>query len=298
MKKCIAIILAALAVLTLVQTAAFAQETKEAGTAYKTGVYLVNGTYTYFENGSPSDKTGIARRVSDNKKVYVEKGVFKKATGLAHAVNSDRSYYVEKGVFKKYTGLARTVSGGKWVFVKKGKPETDPKKMVLTAKDKKAGRKETFLQVYAKALCVKITKPKMTKKQKLRACFDYVSNRSRYKYKLKRIPHYYGKDWPVVYGYDMIHDGSGVCFGYTALFGYLAGACGYKVYCCNGGGHGWVEINGKIYDPTFADAKKPILIFGRSYKKAKKLNPGAKYGSLSKQDKKWRKIKLPENNAE
>ncbi len=253
---------------------------------------LSDGKWIYVNKGVFSKCTGAARRLTDKKILYVKKGVFKKATGLVKSISGQQWYYVKKGVFKKYTGLVKKVSNGRWYFSRKGKLETNLNKIVFTAKDKKAGRKDPFVQVYARALCSKITNKKMTKKQKLLACFKYASDPSNYEYRFTRIPNYYGNDWPAVYAYDMIHQGASVCFGYTALFGYLAGACGYDVYFCNEKGHGWVEINGKVYDPTYAGATDPVWIFGETYSDAIKMNPDAEYEGLLLRKESWARIKL------
>lgn len=100
----------------------------------------------------------------------------------------------------------------------------------------------------AQVILGKITNASMSKEDKLWAAFRYVMNT--YTGKRPRTPHYTGPDWPVIYANDMFLDGKGNCCSYAAAFGYLAKACGYDtVYCINSGGHGWVEINGLIYDP-------------------------------------------------
>lgn len=99
----------------------------------------------------------------------------------------------------------------------------------------------------AQAVVARITNDGMTKEQKLRTCFEFVKT---YNGSRPRTPHYTGMDWPVVYANDMFVNGSGNCCSYAASFAYLAKAVGYEeVYCCNDGGHGWVEVGGLVYDP-------------------------------------------------
>ena len=86
----------------------------------------------------------------------------------------------------------------------------------------------------------------MTKSEKLYAAFRYVQNT--FSEHSPRVPHYTGEDWPIIYANDMFVDDGGNCCSYAAAFGYMAAAIGYDtVYCCNSGGHGWTEIDGKIY---------------------------------------------------
>lgn len=58
----------------------------------------------------------------------------------------------------------------------------------------------------------------------------------------------------------------------ASAFAYLAKALGYKnVYVCTDGyrndenSHGWAEINGRVYDPLFAEAKSYSRNYGVRY---------------------------------
>ena len=45
----------------------------------------------------------------------------------------------------------------------------------------------------------------------------------------------------------------GDCYSYGAAFAFMAKAIGYtNVYACNSGGHGWAEVDGKVYDPEWS----------------------------------------------
>ena len=117
----------------------------------------------------------------------------------------------------------------------------------------------------AQAVVASITNSSMTKKQKLRTCFEFVKT---YQGMARpRIPNYTGMDWPVVYANDMfLNDGKGNCFSYAAAFAYMAKAIGYEeVYCCSSGGHGWAEIGGLIYDPERNKFDPSYGYFGFSY---------------------------------
>lgn len=178
-----------------------------------------------------------------------------------------KTYYYKKG--KMVTGW-QTISKKKYYFTPSGKQKgqmvtgwkimkktyyyfnkdgsLDTKKTINSSrKSDKTGSAKAKTMRRAEAIVEMITKPTMTKSQKLKACFNYVM---KYKGRRPRTPHSRSVDWPVVYANDMFLDGSGNCFSYAAAFGFLAKACGYKnVYCCNSTGHGWTEIGGKIYDP-------------------------------------------------
>ena len=120
----------------------------------------------------------------------------------------------------------------------------------------------------------------MTKLQKLTACFDYVAA---YPYGLTRIPYYTAGDWGIVYTVDWIRYGASNCFGYSALFGYLARLCGYEnVYWCTQSYHGWVEIDGLVYDPVFLYSGAYMTrVFAETYASARSMNLGTDYNLTS-----------------
>jgi|GEM_PF-6555917 len=109
----------------------------------------------------------------------------------------------------------------------------------------------------------KCTHKGMTMEQKLRAAFDHLKDD--YLEGVRRDT-YTGPDWPVVYAKDLLIDGKGDCFSFGASFAYMAKAIGFEeVYACNSGGHGWTEIDGKLYDPEWATHSDKYSYFGMSY---------------------------------
>ena len=115
----------------------------------------------------------------------------------------------------------------------------------------------------AQAVVSRITNDSMTKEEKLKVCFEFVKT---YNGSRPRTPHYTGMDWPVVYANDMFVNGSGNCCSYAAAFAYMAKAIGYeKVYCCNDGGHGWVEVDGLVYDPERSKYDHAYSYYGFTY---------------------------------
>ena len=131
-----------------------------------------------------------------------------------------------------------------------------------------------------------VTTPSMTKSEKLRACFDSFR---KLREKNPWIPHYTGMDWPQKYANNLFDTKSGNCLSYAAAFAYMAKVLGYKnVYGCNSGGHGWVEIDGLIYDPEWT-LHRPGNYYGRSYNESG--GPGYKNVAL-KTGPAWRYIKI------
>ena len=140
-----------------------------------------------------------------------------------------------------------------------------PKKAPVQEKKENPAPKTDAEKVYAaaKEAVAKCTNEGMTKEQKLRAAFDYLKNN--YMEGVRRSD-YREMDWPVVYGTDMLINGKGDCFSYGASFAYMAKAIGCSdCYACNSGGHGWAEVEGKIYDPEWSKHSTNYSYFGMSY---------------------------------
>ena len=109
----------------------------------------------------------------------------------------------------------------------------------------------------------KCTRKGMTMEEKLYASFHYLKDN--YLEGVRRDT-YTGPDWPAVYAKDLLIDGKGDCFSFGASFAYMAKAIGYEeVYACNSGGHGWTEIDGKLYDPEWATHSDKYSYYGMSY---------------------------------
>jgi hypothetical protein len=120
----------------------------------------------------------------------------------------------------------------------------------------------------AKAIVDQITNSKMSQSQKLKACYDWVIAKP---YVTRRkFSNFEG--WPAVYANDHFVLGGGNCEADASAFAYLAKALGYtKIYVCtdsngtSGLAHSWTEIDGKVYDPLFSEAKDYYKYYGVSY---------------------------------
>lgn len=131
----------------------------------------------------------------------------------------------------------------------------------------------------------KCTHKGMKMEEKLRVAFDYLKDN--YLEGVRRDT-YTGPDWPVVYAKDLLIDGKGDCFSFGASFAYMAKAIGYEeVYACNSGGHGWAEIDGKIYDPEWATHSDKYSYYGMSYDEPSDVAYGDSLG-----DEDWMHVKI------
>ena len=148
--------------------------------------------------------------------------------------------------------------GKKYLFKESGEMAAgevaiyDGKKYAFSGKGDWLGEKRaSFLEAYAKAATYvkKYTDDSMTDIQKLRVCYDLFAT---FTEKNPWIPHYKGDDWVEVYANDCLDTRVSNCLGFGASLGLMARVIGFDdVYCCNSGGHGWVEIANLVYDPEW-----------------------------------------------
>jgi len=217
------------------------------------GTFTVNGNKYRLSGGL--FRSGL--QTIDGKKYYYDSTGNVQKNGIVGSKNDGYYYADKKGVinFNYVNGV--THNGESWI--------------VSNGKAKKATTKSDIVLFRAAKEVAKATNTSMTKAEKLKVCFDYC--KKAYNELNPRIPHYKGMDWPIVYANDMFVDGAGNCFSYGAAFAYMAKAIGYtEVYCCNSGGHGWAEIDGKIYDPEWSRHHSNYTYFGLDYNKIKNPN--------------------------
>lgn len=111
------------------------------------------------------------------------------------------------------------------------------------------------------SIVAQITKPTMSKSEKLRACWNYVTSRSRFRYYII-APNFNQVGWQRNLAYQLLNNGIGDCYGFACAFAALAREVGYNPYVVLGRvsgtrdgaadgltRHGWVQIDGKTYDP-------------------------------------------------
>lgn len=213
------------------------------------------------------------KKESSGKKRYYKNGTY--VTGLQQI--GDKKYFFSKsGVMK--TG---TVKSGKTTYYLTDKGELEMSKTgtkyYLPGGKKltkvQAGDFETLLT--ARKIAAKITKKSDSKSKKLKKCFKWVMDKHYKQYRNFRPV----ASWPATYANDHFKRGAGDCHSDGAAMAYFARAIGYtKAYVCNDSngkkheGHCWAEINGKVYDPLFAQAKSYRKNYGVSYK-TYKLHP-------------------------
>lgn len=206
-------------------------------------------------------------QTEQGKKCYYRDG--EKLTGM-QKIGKNYYYFNAKGVMK--TGTAKT-DGATYYLGDLGKMEAYAKGGTFYkptgVKMKSYQVKEYKTLLRARDKVTEITTKSMTKAQKLLACFKWVQKG--YYHTYRKFRNYQG--WAADFANDhfmrtwkgLRH---GCCNSDAAAFGYLALALGYKdVYVGidstkGTGGHGCTKINGKYYDPLFAEAKSFSKYYG------------------------------------
>ena len=109
--------------------------------------------------------------------------------------------------------------------------------------------------IKARSIMESITNTSDSKETKLRKCFNWVMKHPYKRYRTLKVARQ-NAGWEMLFANDHFERGNGCCVSDACAFAFLAHECGYStVYICDDTGHAWTEINGRVYDPLFAEAK-------------------------------------------
>lgn len=95
----------------------------------------------------------------------------------------------------------------------------------------------------------KHTRPAWSRARKMRAVWSWFQSNIGY----SNLSFHLSGDWDVYYASLTFSRGWGSCEGLGYAWAFLANACGAG-HCCSVSdtGHGWAEVDGKVYDPACA----------------------------------------------
>ena len=114
-----------------------------------------------------------------------------------------------------------------------------------------AAKKNTnaLLKMKVMQIVSSITNSKMNQSQKLRACWNYITDWSKFNYG-GDDPDRSKKGWYRETALKMLSSRTGNCYSFACAFAAMAKEVGYKnIKVIIGYDHCWVTINGKHYDP-------------------------------------------------
>lgn len=109
--------------------------------------------------------------------------------------------------------------------------------------------------IKARKIVSRITKEQDSKSEKIETCFRWIFQ---FPYRLYRRlkPIYKQPGWEVTFANDIFDHQKGCCVSEASALAFLFHECGYEtVYVACDTGHAWVELNGRVYDPLFAEAR-------------------------------------------
>ncbi|MDE6887484.1 MAG: leucine-rich repeat protein, partial [Eubacterium sp.] len=119
--------------------------------------------------------------------------------------------------------------------------------------------------IKARNIVLQITKPEDTLEEKIRKCFLWVFQFP-YKQYRRLNPIYRQEGWEVIFANDIFDRQQGCCVSEASATAFLFHECGCEtVYVATDTGHAWVELNGRVYDPLFAEARGFDNYYNRPY---------------------------------
>ena len=198
-------------------------------------------------------------------KYYYYRGTGKKTKGMSK-IDGKAYYFDKKGIQR--TGW-RKIDGDYYFFLQKnGKNGYMLARTTINGvKLKKNGKAENVSAVSRKldlmtrcaSIMDSLEKPAAKKEAKLSAAFAYVRDLNR-----RDIGGFVGGySWDMYYAEYLLNRGFGDCFCQGALFAYMANAAGYShVKASSSGGHGWAIVDGKYYDPNWANVIGTARAYG------------------------------------
>lgn len=137
-----------------------------------------------------------------------------------------------------------------------------------TAKQSEYAKAKIETMITARSIMRANTKATDSKSKKLKKCFNWVLKHPYKRYRTLRSIRK-KKGWETIFANDVYKKGNGCCVSEASAFSFLAHECGYEAYICDDTGHAWTEINGRVYDTLFAEAKSYKKYFNSSYRTAR-----------------------------
>lgn len=129
----------------------------------------------------------------------------------------------------------------------------------------KFSRKKIETMMTAAKIVKEITKPSDSKAQKRLKCYKYIMKFGYCRYRMLK-PIYKKKGWEITFANDIFKRKGGCCVAESSALAFLFHECGYRnVYVCHDTEHAWVELNGRVYDNLFSEARDFWKYYGCSY---------------------------------
>lgn len=132
-------------------------------------------------------------------------------------------------------------------------------------------RKKTYYyskiqtMIKARDIVTQITDSTDSKSEKIKKCFLWIFQFPYNQYRHLE-PLYTKEGWEIIFANDIFDRHQGCCVSEASALAFMFHECGYPiVYICHDTGHAWVELNGRVYDPLFAEARGFEKYYNVSY---------------------------------
>ena len=119
----------------------------------------------------------------------------------------------------------------------------------------------------AHQIMLDVTDPSDSMETKRYKCFVWeYSKHPYYRWRLLSNLYPYSDEWDVDFANDIFERGRGCCISDACAAAFLFLEIGYTdIYVCHDTGHGWCTVNGRLYDPLFAEAKNFDLNYNADF---------------------------------
>ena len=224
-----------------------------------TGYKKINGKYYYFKENGVMLKNSW-QKVKGKKYYFTKNGT--RAEGVTK-IGKKYYYFSSEGI--RMTGFFKDGNGYYLTNYANSKPNLvayreGNKYYYANGKTMSAADKnEFYTMIRAYTIVQSITTKSMSMSEKRLAAFKWVIKKH---YAIHRVWSFSRESWPAVYALDHFDNKGGDCHSDAAAFAYLAFVIGYKnvVVCTDYGttsenNHAWCAIDGRMYDPLFAETK-------------------------------------------
>ena len=232
--------------------------------------------FKIYAKEAPAKKQGMAIVIGENEKtVEPLKGTFLKKKGSKYFKDQEgklvKGKFFSKGGNIYYTDKKGVISlgwrsikghyyffdrkSGKMIFNKKVENIKISKGGIAKESKQNVARIKVYLE--AQKVVQAVSKPSDSKSKKLYKSYLWMKKFPYRRFRtMKEAKRRYPNDWDVVFANDILKEHKGCCASEACAFAYIAKVCGYeRVTICSDSGHAWVDINGRLYDPLFAEAK-------------------------------------------
>lgn len=272
-----------------------AESFEQASQEEKNGLVKEGSHYCYYKNGVK--QKNVWKRIKGYRYYFSSKGY-----AVTSCINIDGTAYVfdkdghliqpsKKQILKSGDNYFYVDTDGKaqtgWFRIKNKLYRADPKGRMYknrthegvifgsdcVAKENTA----SALKLQTMKIVESITNSKMTKSQKLYACWKYIVSSGKFYY-YSDYPDVNKVGWQKECALRMLVNHRGNCFGFACAFAALASEVGYEPYVVRGRvagsrdqasdgmtRHAWVKIGNGYYDPEGVYAGWSGYIYGRSY---------------------------------